>query len=466
VNQADQLPGVSAAVFGQGQHFDGYGSKYSAVLPMLKKMASGDLVVLSDGRDVLINNPSFSGSETSQAALAEFRAAFEAITAQKPHAVVVSAEAQCCVSALTFAEPGDYFAADGSRAQRACSSGADDCLWNGDDKAKPWESFMQAIALERTEGKSYDDVYLNAGLMAGKVEDLIHVIEAAAIGNEEDDQAVLTDYMYQNQDAIVLDYGQTLFGNNRAGEEDSCMFELPTTGVRGQQRLVHTKTATTPLFVHSPGGLLKCHEELSDALGMQQVSHNARRRLLEWKARKMNYKDPCEDKTKPTTLTFEYTPFNDSVQNSQGGKSSVSGTVNQDTDVYIVSGEDEGSSEYFAGFVSTGSSITLDAMADKFKSNIYITIYASKGGAKLQVIEFHASCSVPIVIGDQFGALKLTGLTTGGGDGGKAQKEEKASKGDKDDKDDKGDKGDKVDKVDAPKEEKAPKSSAKDMSWW
>ena len=292
-NQVEQLPGASATVFGQGKHFDGYGSKYSAVLPELQRMDPTDLVVLSDGRDVLVNNPAFGDTETAQIALVEFRAAFEKITAQKPHAIVISAEAQCCVSALTYAEPGDYFAPDGSRAQRACNSGASDCLWNGDDKAKPWEEFMQGLAQEHMDDKIYDDVYLNAGLMVGRVEDFILLLEAAAIDNEEDDQAVLTDYMYRNQDAVVLDYGQTMFGNNRAGEEDSCMFKLPKSGDRGQQRLTHIKTATKPLFVHSPGGLLKCHEELSEELGMEQVSRNARRRLLEWKDRKSNYKKNC-----------------------------------------------------------------------------------------------------------------------------------------------------------------------------
>jgi len=294
VNQAEQLPGVSAAIFGQGQHFDGYGSKYSAVLPMLEKMAPRSLVVLSDGRDVLINNPSFSNPELMQSAMDDFRAAFDTVTAQHPHAVVVSAEAQCCVSALTFVQPGDYFAPDGSRNKRACSSGEADCLWNGDEMAEPWETFMETIALERTGGKSFDDVYLNAGLMAGMAEDLIKIIGELAIDNKEDDQAVLTDYMYQNQDAVILDYGQTLFGNNRAGEEDSCMFQLPNSGVRGQQRLVHTKTGSSPLFVHSPGSLLKCHEELANELGMQQVSRTARRRLME-SFTKTNYKGDSDD---------------------------------------------------------------------------------------------------------------------------------------------------------------------------
>ena len=121
---------------------------------------------------------------------------------------------------------------------------------------------MQSLAQERTGEQNYEDIYLHAGLMAGRAEDLIHLIESVAIENEEDDQAVLTDYMYQNQDDIVLDYGQTLFGNNRAIEEDNCIFTLPSSGVHGQDRMVHMKTQTAPLFVQSSSGSLQCREQL------------------------------------------------------------------------------------------------------------------------------------------------------------------------------------------------------------
>ena len=291
VDQIERLPGVSATIFGQGEHFDGYGSKYSAVMPILKELSPETLVVLSDSRDVLLNNPAFSGQETMASAVEGFRAAFDRLTEDHPHAVVVSAEAQCCVSALTFVEPGDYFAEDGSRQQRACSSGASGCGWNGDDKAEPWENFMQTMARERTDGEDFDDVYLNAGLMVGKAENLVRLIEAIALDNKEDDQAVLTDYMYVNNEAIVLDYGQTLFGNNRAGEQDNCVFHMTSTGALEEHRLVHTKTGTSPLFVHSPGSLLKCHEELAEELGIEQVSRSARRRLTYWDTGKGdNYK--------------------------------------------------------------------------------------------------------------------------------------------------------------------------------
>jgi hypothetical protein len=292
VDQASALPGVTATMVGQGQHFDGFGSKYAAVLPLLKTMDADSLVVLSDARDVLINNPASSDAATAAAAVQDFRDAFNAVTFQYPGAIVISAEAQCCVSALTYAAPGDYFDVDGKRNVRACASGEADCLWNGDAMSGPWENFMKEAAQERMGygADSIDDVYLNAGLIVGKAADLLRVIEAADIAATEDDQAVLTGYMYRNPKDIVLDYGQTLFGNNRAGVKDlsaseSCMFEIATTSTR----LQHTKTQTSPLFVHSPGGFLQCHEDLANQLGVKDISKVARRRLQQWKSKKCNY---------------------------------------------------------------------------------------------------------------------------------------------------------------------------------
>ena len=163
----------------------------------------------------------------------EFRDAYNEIIKDSPNAIVVSAEAQCCVSALTHVALGGYFNADGSRNKRSCSSGEEDCMWAGDDKALPWEKFMKTLALERTDSDS-DDIYLNAGLMVGTAKNLMRVISSASIAKYEDDQAVLTDFMYYHPDQIILDYGQTIFGNNRGGHggftDDSCTFDVPSTG--------------------------------------------------------------------------------------------------------------------------------------------------------------------------------------------------------------------------------------------
>ena len=51
--QVQHLEGVTATLVGQGQSFDGFGSKYAAVYPVLSTMNPDALVVISDGRDVI-----------------------------------------------------------------------------------------------------------------------------------------------------------------------------------------------------------------------------------------------------------------------------------------------------------------------------------------------------------------------------------------------------------------------------
>ena len=85
---------------------------------------------------------------------------------------------------------------------------------------------MKDFAMDRPNSAAdYDAVYLKAGLMAGTTKNLLRVITDAGIGKEEDDQAVLTEQ-------IVLEYGQTMFGNNRGGlggmADGSCTFSFAT----------------------------------------------------------------------------------------------------------------------------------------------------------------------------------------------------------------------------------------------
>jgi hypothetical protein len=286
-----RINGLNLTTFGESSRFEGFGNKFVSVLPILREMDKDSLVVIADSRDVLVNNPY--NDETYMNVLAdEFKMTFEELTFEHPGAIVVSAEAQCCVVALTHAAPGSYFNVDGTRNQLACSSGEPDCQWNGDDKAAPWEMFMKNLMLTRTvaDRNVYDDMYLNAGLIAGRAKDLIRVIEGTKMGKSEDDQAVLTDYMFRHPDEIMLDYGQKMFGNNRAGvaglsQEAKCIFNKPS----GESRLYHSETGTTPLFVHSPGGFYECHDSLSNVLGIPELSSAERQLWGTIKKKKCNY---------------------------------------------------------------------------------------------------------------------------------------------------------------------------------
>jgi hypothetical protein len=286
--QVAHIPGITAVVVGHGTTFEGFGSKYEAIIPALRNMDSDTLVVLSDSRDVLINHP-WSSQERADGITVgeEFANAFNAVTESYSGAVVASAEAQCCVGALTYATPGDYFDEDGHRKGRACASGHSPCLWNGDEKAIPWENFMKDLAMSKVE--KGNDLYLNAGLIAGRAGDLLRVVETADFEVHEDDQAVLTDFMYRRPNELILDYNQMLFGNNRH-DVHGCVFHAETS----DKRLIHTETGATPLFIHSPGGYVSCHESLASKLGVELHSSADERRMLQgWKRDLANYPAPA-----------------------------------------------------------------------------------------------------------------------------------------------------------------------------
>jgi hypothetical protein len=192
----------------------------------------------------------------------------------------MSAEAQCCVAALTYAEPGSYFDAVGRRSQRACSSGSDGCRWGGDSKLVAWEDFQVDLAYQRT-GRNVPDVFLNAGLAAGRVGDWMRLLEAVDLEPYEDDQAVFTEYMYHRPDQIVLDYASEMFGTARwpLGMNDKgCPFGAAGANKKnGPGRfpaLRHLESHSMPLLLHTPGKFSACYEYITEELGLLTDRNN------------------------------------------------------------------------------------------------------------------------------------------------------------------------------------------------
>ena len=285
------------------------------VCTVLKELPQDSLVVLSDGRDVLTNihqAKSHNQNIHLYSSLAHFRKTFDGLTdSQGPGAIVVSTEAQCCVTALGHIRPGDLFAEeDGSRNGRACSSGSPGCVWKGIERAKPWNDFMEQRA-DESGNDELADIYLNAGLIAGKAKDLITLIQDLDMQEDEDDQAVLTAFMYCNPGRIALDYEQSMFGNNRwaMGDEEGCMFDIPSaeneddaTPLVGR-RLVHFETGQSPLFIHSSGHFVSCHQQLLDKL--QTQSTNRGLRMLYNDTRSINTVDTPDLSTAESSSTPE-----------------------------------------------------------------------------------------------------------------------------------------------------------------
>jgi len=264
---------LPTTVYGGGLEYNGFGDKYQTLKAILEVIDPSKLVVVADARDVALNIPE--NEKGANEAIDRFIDTYKKLTANDPLAVVMSAESQCCVSAMTHAHPSEYFdQVTMKRTKRACSSGKPGCTWEQNENIYAWvdvhrERAYQKTGIERI-GDHVGDVYLNAGLMVGYPADLIYLLEVLDIAPSEDDQAVLSGLMYQFPDMIVLDYDQEMFGNNQwpRGLEEGCVFEKSVSDEEPtQSTLVHHETKVEPLIIHTPGKFYGCLDILIEELG-------------------------------------------------------------------------------------------------------------------------------------------------------------------------------------------------------
>ncbi len=123
----------------------------------------------------------------------------------------------------------------------------------------------------------------------------------------------------------------------------------------------------------------------------------------------------CCNGSKPKTLVFQYNglPCSASSTCQAAGKWSCSGSgPSNAATVYItVSKNSDGTGgTYFAGTVNLNAEFTANSVAggsSTFPSNVYFRVLSGQNGTLLQAVKVHASCSTPLVAGDQFGSLKL-----------------------------------------------------------
>jgi len=268
---ATERVGLETTVVGQGSDFNGFGSKYVQLMDALAEFEGEPetLIAVIDGRDVLLNVGVQFDHREFEDRLEHFVGVFGELTEEKPEAVLISAEQQCCVAALCHADTPDFYfdSVSGSRKNRACSSGTEDCPWQDNENVKHWQSMMETKAYTRTESADASP-YLNAGMMVGTAENLINLIQMMDLEEREDDQAVLSAMYLQFPDLIVLDYEQELLGNNAwpKGLESGCIFDFDPNS-EDNAFLTNKETGTTPLLLHTPGKFYSCLDVLIDRLG-------------------------------------------------------------------------------------------------------------------------------------------------------------------------------------------------------
>ncbi|WP_167853560.1 SdrD B-like domain-containing protein [Roseovarius aestuariivivens] len=134
-----------------------------------------------------------------------------------------------------------------------------------------------------------------------------------------------------------------------------------------------------------------------------------------------------EDTEKPTSYVLSLGELSATLVTQD-----TTGKVNDKVEVGAVGSGDDGDGSYFIrvskdsdptktdglffeGTVAQGDSFEA---AGSFGSETFVHIYSSDGGTLLQTINFHTSCSSPLIIGDQYGSITLEGATLEGKDTG------------------------------------------------
>ncbi|MCB0707061.1 MAG: T9SS type A sorting domain-containing protein [Saprospiraceae bacterium] len=128
----------------------------------------------------------------------------------------------------------------------------------------------------------------------------------------------------------------------------------------------------------------------------------------------------CPSGEKVGSITMLYTGEDcDASSNQQAAdKWDCSGDPAMDPSVYIIVNDNNNPNTgeiYHAGIVALNSTYEISAALagkTKLKNAVFVHIFDVQGGTIIQDVEFHASCSQPLGIGDQFGANVILGLVT------------------------------------------------------
>ena len=139
----------------------------------------------------------------------------------------------------------------------------------------------------------------------------------------------------------------------------------------------------------------------------------------------MEGEDLCMTAGKPEAMVFRYDPSNDfnplqPVPNK--ANIIVNNGLDDDNTAYVIvsdkSSDPLSGKVYFEGNVNIGDDFTasIASAGSSFASNTYIYFYDNQGGPLLQQVQYHTSCSAPIILGAE--ALSATLVGYDGENGG------------------------------------------------
>jgi hypothetical protein len=143
--------------------------------------------------------------------------------------------------------------------------------------------------------------------------------------------------------------------------------------------------------------------------------------------------DLCDDFDKPQKLTMQYIGGADNVNSQDSSKVDISGDPEGTDPVFIIASNKDkfedlfksDAKNWFSGEVSLGGTFVIDSLPfrNELESATRVYIFSSEpqgpgdSGLLLQRVEFHTSCSQPLLLGDIFGAIQLVGFVDKNGQG-------------------------------------------------
>lgn len=226
----------------------GFGRKIQKIEQYLRKLPREKIVIICDARDVLSVN------FNSEQFLAKFKQSVD-----HDFRVLVSTEIGCCVR--TPFGPGKYRTTTGEVIHRSFDNKSSENNFDTE-----WKDMFKWRAMNRGIDhpiKHKQSIYLNAGIYAGKVKNVMRIYNYMSIHKKEDDQLIMSEIFYLHPNLFELDYNREFFSNSHVwdknnkgpGAQDSgCFYEKK--GGKIMDTYLHSK----PFFIHTPGKHFNCYE--------------------------------------------------------------------------------------------------------------------------------------------------------------------------------------------------------------
>jgi uncharacterized repeat protein (TIGR01451 family) len=120
--------------------------------------------------------------------------------------------------------------------------------------------------------------------------------------------------------------------------------------------------------------------------------------------------DLCED-GKPAQMKLQYDADSDTDHTQAATSVTIAPTnsVFPAGAVWITVHDNKDKALVYSGSVMPGGSFWVSGPSKLISSSYWFRIYTAQGGALLQTINFHSSCSQPLNVGDEFGAITVLG---------------------------------------------------------